>query len=135
MVAQLYVHAEQGAVQDSPSDISSKFTVAYRLLRADGFDHVIRADDVADKHFKIFFIRNFKNNSRIGIIASKKSIPKSADRNRVKRFIREAFRKHTIKQLKLDLVVKVGGVKTRKDDLQIDNLNKLFSQVERRCAK
>jgi len=135
VVAQLSGRAEQGAVQDSQSDISSKFTVAYRLSRADGFDHVIRANNVADKYFKIFFIRNFKNNSRIGIIASKKSLPKSADRNGVKRFIREAFRKHTIKQLKLDLVVKVAGEKTRKDDLQIDNLNKLFSQVESRCAK
>jgi len=122
-------------VQDSQSSNSSKFTVASRLLRADGFDHVIREDSVADKHFKIFFTHNFKNNARLGIIASKKSLPRSTDRNRIKRFIREAFRQHNIKYCKLDLVVKVGGDCSRKVDMQINNLKKLFSQVEGRCAK
>ena len=135
MAAQSSGRAEPRAVQDSPSNISSKFTVAYRLLRTDGFDHVIHANNVADKHFKIYFIRNFKNNARIGIIASKQSIPRSADRNRVKRFVREAFRKHTIRHCKLDLVVRVSEDNPRNVDLQIDNLNNLFSQVESRCAK
>jgi len=105
------------------------------LLRADGFDHVIHAENVADKHFKIFFTRNRKNNARLGIIASKKSLPGAADRNRVKRFIRETFRQHNIKLCKLDLVVKVNSDCSRKANTQIDNLKKLFSQVENRCAE
>jgi ribonuclease P protein component len=105
------------------------------LLRADGFDHMFRKDNITGNHFKIFFARNFKNNARLGIITSKKSLPRSVDRNHVKRLIREVFRQHNIKQCKLDLVVKVSGDFSRKVGLRIDNLNELFSQVEGRCAK
>jgi ribonuclease P protein component len=122
-------------VQDSQSSNSSKFTVACRLSRADGFDHVIRENNVADKHFKVFFTHNSKNNARLGIIASKKLLPGSAVRNRVKRLIRETFRQHNIKHSKLDLVVMLRGDYSRKVDMRIDNLNQLFSQVEGRCAK
>jgi ribonuclease P protein component len=105
------------------------------LLRADGFDHVIRATNVADNHFKIFFTRNRKKNARLGIIASKKSLPNAVDRNRVKRFIRETFRQHNIKLCKLDLVVIVNRNYSRKVDTRIDNLKMLFSQIESRCAE
>jgi ribonuclease P protein component len=131
---QLFGRAVPGVVQDSRSSISSKFGAGYRLLRADGFDHAIRADNVLDKHFKVFFVRNFKNNARLGIIASKKSLPKSADRNRVKRIIREVFRHHSIKHCRLDLVVKVNAEPSRELCMRIDNLKMLFSQVESRCA-
>lgn len=135
MAAPLSGPDEPGAVQDSQSSVSSKFTVASRLLRADGFDHVIRAENVANHYFKIFFTRNSKDNARLGIIASKKSIPGAVNRNRVKRLIREAFRQHNIKLCKLDLVVMVGRDYYRKADTRIDNLKKLFSQVENRCAE
>ena len=122
-------------MQDSQSSDSSKFTVAFRLLRSDGFDHVFRKGNIADNHFKIFFASNCKNNARLGIITSTKSLPRSVDRNHVKRLVREAFRQHNIRHSKLDLVVKVGGDLFRKADVRIDYLNKLFSQVEGRCAK
>jgi ribonuclease P protein component len=105
------------------------------LLRADGFDHVIRAENIADKHFKIFFARNCENNARLGIIASKKKLPGAAARNRAKRIIRETFRQHNIKICKLDLVVMVRRDYSQKVDMRIDNLKKLFSQVENRCAE
>lgn len=135
MAEQLSGRAEPGAVKDSQSSISSKFTVASRLLGTDGFDHVIRAENVADKQFKIFFTRNSKDNARLGIIASKKSIPSAVNRNRVKRLIREAFRQHNIKLCKLDLVVMVSRDYSCQADTRIDNLKKLFSQVENRCAE
>jgi ribonuclease P protein component len=135
VAALLFGRAEPGAVQDSRSSFSSKFTVACRLLRADGYDHVIRAKNVADNHFKIFFTRNSKKNARLGIITSKKSLPNAVDRNRVKRFIRETFRQHNIRLCKLDLVVIVNRNYSRKADARIDNLKMLFSQVESRCAE
>ena len=122
-------------MQDSPSSSPFDFKVAYRLSRADGFGHVIRADYVADNRFRVYFVGNFRNHARIGIITGKKSLPKSADRNCAKRLIRETFRKHGIKHCGLDLVVKVYGDNSRQADLQIDILKKLFSQIESRCAK
>jgi len=104
-------------------------------LREDGFDHVIRAENIADTYFKVFFSRNCDSNARLGIIASKKLLSRAVDRNRVKRIIREAFRKHNIKFCKLDLVVVVKRDYFRMVSLRIDNLEMLFSQIENRCAE
>jgi ribonuclease P protein component len=107
------------------------------LLRADGFEHVIRADrteNISNKQFKVFFVRNFGNNARLGIVASKKTLPGATERNRVKRAIREAFRHHNVKVCQLDLVVMVRRDYSSKIDMRIDNLERLFSQVEHRCA-
>ena len=120
---------------DSLSSVSAQFAAACRLLRADGFDHVMDAENIADKHFKIFFTRNCLNNARLGIIASKKLLPNAVDRNRVKRIIREVFRHHNIKLCKLDLVVMVRRDYSRMVNTRMDNLDKLFSQVKNRCAK
>lgn len=122
------------AVRDSLSSIAiaAEFTAAHRLLREDGFDHVVHAENIADKHFKIFFVRNGKQNARLGIIASKRNLPGATQRNRVKRAIREAFRRHSIKTQHIDLVVMF-----RCADLQAvqgEDLETLFRRVENRCA-
>jgi ribonuclease P protein component len=122
-------------VPDSLSSISAQFAAACRLLRADGFDHVMHAENIADKHFKIFFVRNCLNNARLGIVASKKLLPNAVDRNRVKRIIREVFRHHQIKLCNLDLVVMVRRDYSRMVNTRVDSLDKLFSQVKNRCAE
>jgi len=114
---------------------SAKFTAAHRLLRVDGFDRVVQAENIADKHLKVFFARNSKNNARLGIIASKKTLPRAADRNRIKRVIREAFRQHSIKARKLDIVVLVRHACAQQPGLRGDILELLFSRVENRCAE
>ena len=123
------------AVPDLLSSISAQFSAEFRLLRADGFDHVMHAENIADKHFKIFFVRNCLNNARLGIVASKKTLPDATDRNRAKRFIREVFRHHHIKLCNLDLVVMVRRDYSRLINSRIDSLDKLFSQVKNRCAE
>lgn len=136
MAGQLSGRVEPGAVQDSLSSIiGSKFSAANRLLRADGFDHVMRAESIADKQFKIFFTRNFKDNARLGIIASKKSLPSAVKRNRVKRFIRETFRLHNIRRCRVDVVVMLSRGHFFTDYTRNDNLKLMFSQVEHRCAE
>jgi len=45
----------------------------------------MHAENIADKHFKIFFVRNCLNNARLGIVASKKLLPNAADRNRAQK--------------------------------------------------
>lgn len=129
------MHAAPRAVQDSQSSLSAKFTAAHRLLRENGFDHVVRAQNISDRHFKIFFARNGKKNARLGIIVGKKTLSGAADRNRVKRIIREVFRQHGIKQCKLDLVVMVRRADSRECGSQAGNLKMLFSRVENRCAE
>jgi ribonuclease P protein component len=133
--ALLSMHAAPRAVQDSPSNSSAKLTVAHRLLRENGFDHVVRAESVSHKQFKVFFVRNSKKNARLGIIVGKKTLPGAVDRNRVKRVIREAFRQHRIMQCKLDLVVMVRRTDPHESGGQSGDLKVLFNRVESRCAE
>ncbi|MDP1996406.1 MAG: ribonuclease P protein component [Gallionella sp.] len=123
------------SISASPSSLSAEFTAAHRLLREDGFNHVIRAENLADKYFKIFFVRNGKNNARLGIVVAKKTLSGAADRNRVKRIIREAFRQHSIKQCRLDVVVMARRAYPQESGAQAGNLKMLFSRVENRCAE
>lgn len=131
------MHVAPEAVQDSPSSIvkEARFATTHRLLREDGFDRIVKAENIANKHFKVFFARNIKDNARLGIIASKKILPHSVDRNRIKRVIREVFRQHSIKTHKLDVVVMVRGACAQEPDMRGDNLETLFSRVENRCVE
>jgi len=135
VAAPLSGRAVPEAVQDLLFRISSKFTVAHRLSRKIGFDHVIQAENILDKYFKVFFVHNEVNNARLGIIAGKKTLPRAADRNRVKRIIRETFRHHNIKTRRLDIVVMVRCPYPLENKAQNKILDMLFSRIENRCAK
>jgi ribonuclease P protein component len=121
-------------VSDSQSSINipAEFTAAHRLLREDGFDHVVRAENITDRHFRISFVRNGRKNARLGIIAGKRTLPGAVQRNRVKRAIREQFRQHRIKARQIDLVVIVRCADSTA--AISEELKKLFSRVEDRCA-
>jgi len=132
------MHAVPRVVQESQYNspaFPAKFTSAHRLLRNNGFDQVVRAANVTDLRFKIFFVRNGIKNARLGIIVGKKTLSGAADRNRVKRIIREAFRQHSIKQRHLDLVVMVRRADSLVDGAQVDNLKMLLTRIENRCAE
>jgi len=122
------------AVQNSQlsTNNSAKFTAGHRLSRTDGFDHVIHAEKIADKFYNIFFVCNGEKNARLGIVASKRILPGSTQRNHIKRLIREVFRQHSIKSQQVDLVVMLRDVSTQ-SSLGGD-LNSLFTQVEEACA-
>lgn len=122
-------------VQDSQSKLSAKFTAAQRLLREDGFDHVIHAESMSDGHFKVFFVRNDKRNARLGMVVGKRTLSGAAARNRMKRAVREAFRQHSIKQCKLDLVVMVRRSDSQEHCALLCDLKMLFNRIESRCAE
>jgi len=123
-------------VQDLQFSSSYKFGIAQRLLRKNGFDHVIHAENILDKDYKVYFVQNDKNGARLGIVTSKKKLPKAVDRNRIKRIIREIFRQHDIKAHGLDLVVMVRNAcpQIRATPNNI-SLQTLLSQLEHRCVK
>jgi len=129
------MHVAPRAVPGLPSNPSAKFTTAHRLLREDGFDHVVCAQSIEDKCFKVFFVRNSQKNARLGIIVRKRILPSAVCRNRAKRAIRETFRKHNIKSGKLDVVVMVKRAYVGGYGIQGNSLNVLFSRVEDQCVK
>jgi ribonuclease P protein component len=127
------MRAAPRAVQDLPSNPAARFTAAHRLLRKEGFDRVLHAESLADRHFKVFFARNNNNNARLGIVASKRTLPHATDRNRIKRVIREVFRQHRIKVRHLDLVVMVR--RACAEGAPGKGLETLFNRVESKCAE
>lgn len=132
--ALLSKHAAPKAAPDLRSSIAATFSTAHRLLRGNGFGHVLRAENVQDEYFKIFFVRNSIENARLGIIARKKILTGAVQRNRIKRVVREAFRRHDVKTCKLDMVVMVRCVHSQAGVTHNETLNALFSRVKKRCA-
>ena len=122
-------------VKDLPFERSTKFSITHRLLREDGFSHVIRCKNVTDKQFKVFCAYNNRENARLGIITSKKTLHNAVDRNRIKRVIRAVFRQHNIKSCKLDLVVMVRNINPVEGQMRREGLETLFSRIKNRCAE
>jgi ribonuclease P protein component len=122
-------------VPDLPSNTPSGFSASHRLLRKDGFVHVLRAEAVLDEFFKVFFVQNEKSYARLGVVASKKVLPCAVRRNCIKRTVREIFRHHSIKVSKLDLVVMVRSVHAHRGSEQKQSLNMLLNRIQNRCAK
>jgi len=54
--------------------------------------------------------------SRLGVALTKRFVPDSTDRNRVKRLARETFRRHSIKGAGLDCVLTLRGRIDTEDD-------------------
>jgi len=115
--------------------LQDTLSVAHRLSRETGYDHVVRAENVSDGIFRVFFVQNSQKNSRLGIIIGKKTVSGAADRNRIKRIIRETFRQHNIKQNNLDVVVLVRRPFPQAASTQAANLIMLFNRIENRCAE
>lgn len=89
-----------------------------RLLKPGDFRSVFKGSQykVSCRHFLILAISNQQTQSRLGIIVAKKHIAKAVQRNRLKRLIREWFRRDQGFQRHLDLVVLV-----RKDADKLSN--------------
>jgi ribonuclease P protein component len=49
------------------------------------------------------------SHSRLGIALTRRLVPLSVDRNRVKRLVRDAFRRHVVKSSGFDCVVSLRG--------------------------
>ena len=94
----------------------------------------MHAETILDKYFKVFFVPNEESNARLGIIASKKTLPSAVDRNSIKRIIRETFRQHNIKARKVDLVVMVRSAYPQEIGARAKSLEMLFSRIQNKCA-
>jgi len=85
---------------------SNAFPASHRLLRSEEFDAVFKNRDFAvNSHcFLLLARRNTAGCNRLGMVIAKKNLPLAVDRNRVKRCIREVFRREKV-VTNLDLVV------------------------------
>lgn len=115
--------------------LTGKFAPAQRLLRQDNFTQVLQSAAVADKCFKIFYLNNGRDFARLGIVVSKKVLPRAIDRNRAKRKIREAFRLHQVKLCQLDVVVMVRHGYAQFPESKFERLPVLLNRLTEQCVK
>ena len=76
------------------------------------------------------------NQSRLGLVVSKKNISKSVERNRVKRLIRESFRKNKSQIPNLDVVVLIRkGIDVLPNVIISSKLNSLWDDLYAKSAE
>ncbi len=124
-----------GAVQDSRYKKVNAFGAAQRILQTEGFSSCLQSASISDQNFKVFFVRRQDVRAKLGVIASKKNLPRAVDRNRTKRVVRETFRLHEIKDSPIDLVVMVRRAIQVKGCTQRDGLANLFNRLKTQCAE
>ena len=106
----------------------NSFPSSHRLLQSKEYDAVFnnREYSISNGTLLVLASKNPLGFNRLGLIVGKKNLPKSVDRNRIKRFLREAFRQ--LDPLSLDIVVLVrpginGNTRVRKTIVKsLDNL-------------
>lgn len=82
------------------------FSRQFRLGKAADFKHVFEsAEKSADSYLTVLARPNPLGHARLGLAISKKTVRNAADRNRIKRLIRESFRLRRHGLGNLDIVV------------------------------
>jgi ribonuclease P protein component len=112
------------------------FAPHQRILTAAAFDAVysqrLRA---MDSFFAVNAAPNSLGHARLGLSIGKKAVGNSVARNRVKRQVRESFRRIAPQLPALDLVVgaRIGARTAHNARLQ-ESLEALWKEIQRRCV-
>ncbi len=99
------------------------------------FAAVLGAKSVSNPWFVVYFRKNEAGVSRLGVVVSKRTEPRAAQRNFAKRLIRERFRRDFLAPRGLDIVVRVRRQLNRSNSsVGRDALLQLFDEVLKRCG-
>lgn len=82
------------------------FTSAHRLRHKPEFDLIYREGRrLGDGNFLLIVRPNARQHARLGLSISAKAVGNAVNRNRVKRLLRESFRRHVHRLPPIDVVV------------------------------
>jgi len=115
---------------------SEKYLKSSRLLTKGDFAHLKSNSSISKSKWLMAFYKEGLNNSRdtrVGISASRK-VGNAVKRNRVKRQIREFFRKSEFKSLGKDILVVVHPKFYKEDSVSVtekinNSMNQIFSRI------
>ena len=107
------------------------FSKSYRLITASDYRQVfVKPKKASTPELNFLYVKNNQSTSRLGLAIAKKQLPLAVDRNRVKRLIRESFRKHRLQLNSLDIVVMARKSLLNMDNTQVrQQLDKLWGQL------
>ena len=119
------------------SRTGESFSRSSRLTLAGEFKQVFQSNiRVSDDCFTILVGKQQGLTARIGFAVAKKQIKRAVDRNRLKRLIRESFRRHQGELPNMGIVVMVRFKILQLDNAQIFvRLDKHWRKVIKQCEK
>lgn len=82
-----------------------------------------KAEKVSSWPFVVLVRENGLEHSRLGVVLSKKKVPKAVQRNRIRRLVRESFRAQSVMGLDIVLLPK-GGIDKLTNEELISGLGK-----------
>jgi len=112
--------------------MSDKFPKSSRLLNADDYSLVFNKTTAraAAAAGTVIGIKSDRPDSRLGIIVAKKNVKLAAQRNRVKRVVRDYFRRHPLAE-PMDIVFLARrGVAERTNQDLFNDLSKLWRKLD-----
>ena len=114
------------------------FTRQYRLLHSREFQRVFSNTQCksADRLLTLLAAPNDCDHARLGLAISKKRIKTAVERNRLKRLVRDSFRRHRDELENIDIVV-IGHTSAADASNQeiFDCLNQHWKKLTARCKK
>ena len=109
----------------------NNFSKRYRLITGSDYQQVFKdPQKVSTPDLLFLYCKNNRTHSRLGLAIAKKQLPLAVDRNRIKRLIRESYRKRRVNLSSIDIVVMA-----RKSVINVDNtgvcqqLDKLWARI------
>jgi ribonuclease P protein component len=118
------------------TSVRQGFARQQRLLKASEFEAVYsRRRRVTDACFAVNFMPNQLGQARLGLAIGAKAVGNAVARNRVKRAVRESFRKAAGQLGGVDLVVGArNGARTAHNARLRESLDGLWKQVQQSCV-
>lgn len=107
----------------------NKFYRTSRLLKKTEYDYVFsNASKRTTSEFIFLYRPNLLGHARLGLAISKKNVAKSHERNRIKRLLRETFRKTNLPSLDIVVLAK-RGIENVQNPTLIANLQKVWGSL------
>jgi ribonuclease P protein component len=114
-----------------------RFERMHRLTRPQEFSAVMRSPCRSrDACFNVYAAANALAHARLGVTVSRRVSPKAVERNRIKRQIRESFRRHrdALAGLSLVVVAQAPAAGSAGEQLQ-RSLATHWETISTRCAR
>ena len=106
-----------------------------RLIRARDFEQVLKHPDLRLRAgpLRLNVVFNRMHCARLGLVVGKKAVARASARNRIKRVVRDRFRRERYRMAAMDLVVRVVGPIQRTDLHRL--LDRLFAELHQKAGQ
>lgn len=115
---QLLLLAEPKAVLASQYSINQSLPSRCRIRQRKDFEQALKNSGLINKWFAVHLVNTANGYARLGMIVSKRTMPKAVARNFAKRLIRECFRQNLTVLPALDFVIRIRRNLTQNTSLE-----------------